>query len=62
MLAFTADEEDSAEDGAGFLVDRHADLFEGCTEGIGESGAFTFHDGAGLRLYPIAAGSAAPPG
>ncbi|MEG8278226.1 M20/M25/M40 family metallo-hydrolase [Streptomyces sp. AHA2] len=56
VVAFTADEEASAEDGAGFLVQRHADLFEGCTEGISESGAFTFHDGNGRQIYPIAAG------
>ena len=56
VLAFTADEEDSAVDGAGFLADHHPGLFEGCTEGIGESGAFTFHDGAGRQLYPVAAG------
>ncbi|MER5434494.1 M20/M25/M40 family metallo-hydrolase [Streptomyces sp. NPDC002588] len=56
VLAFTADEEASAEDGAGFLADRHAALFEGCTEAVGESGAFTFHDGAGREIYPIAAG------
>ncbi|MFD5492165.1 M20/M25/M40 family metallo-hydrolase [Streptomyces sp. NPDC001812] len=56
VIAFTADEEASAEDGSGFLADRHAALFEGCTEGISESGAFTVHDGAGRQLYPIAAG------
>ncbi|MFB8244043.1 M20/M25/M40 family metallo-hydrolase [Streptomyces sp. NPDC055952] len=56
VVAFTADEEASAEDGAGFLVHRHADLFEGCTEGISESGAFTFHDGNGRQIYPVAAG------
>ncbi|MEI7030318.1 M20/M25/M40 family metallo-hydrolase [Streptomyces pratensis] len=56
VLAYTADEEDSAVDGSGFLADRHAGLFEGCTEGISESGAFTFHAGDGLSLYPIAAG------
>ncbi|MEU5796263.1 M20/M25/M40 family metallo-hydrolase [Streptomyces sp. NPDC047813] len=56
VIAFTADEEASAEDGSGFLADAHADLFEGCTEGISESGAFTFHDGAGRQIYPIAAG------
>ncbi|MYU25185.1 M20/M25/M40 family metallo-hydrolase [Streptomyces sp. SID8352] len=56
VIAFTADEEASAEDGSGFLADRHAALFEGCTEGVGESGAFTFHDGTGRRIYPVAAG------
>ncbi|MFF2501983.1 M20/M25/M40 family metallo-hydrolase [Streptomyces sp. NPDC058067] len=56
VVAFTADEEASAEDGSGFLADRHADLFEGCTEGVSESGAFTFHDGSGKEIYPIAAG------
>ncbi|WP_406481394.1 M20/M25/M40 family metallo-hydrolase [Streptomyces platensis] len=56
VLAFTADEEASAEDGSGFLADRHPRLFEGCTEGISESGAFTFHAGNGRQLYPVAAG------
>jgi acetylornithine deacetylase/succinyl-diaminopimelate desuccinylase-like protein len=56
VIAFTADEEASAEDGSGFLADRHAELFEGCTEAIGESGAYTFHDGSGRQIYPIAAG------
>ncbi|MFE6093179.1 M20/M25/M40 family metallo-hydrolase [Streptomyces massasporeus] len=56
VIAFTADEEASAEDGSGFLADRHPGLFEGCTEGISESGAFTFHDGNGRQIYPIAAG------
>ncbi|GHJ41416.1 M20/M25/M40 family metallo-hydrolase [Streptomyces sp. TS71-3] len=56
VIAFTADEEASAEDGSGFLADRHAVLFEGCTEGISESGAFTLHDGQGRHIYPIAAG------
>ncbi|MCX5371931.1 M20/M25/M40 family metallo-hydrolase [Streptomyces sp. NBC_00015] len=56
VVAFTADEEASAEDGSGFLADRHPELFEGCTEAVGESGAFTFHDGAGREIYPIAAG------
>lgn len=56
VLAFTADEEDSAAYGSDWLVREHPDLFRDCTEAIGESGAFTFHDEAGLRLYPIAAG------
>ncbi|MEE1926932.1 M20/M25/M40 family metallo-hydrolase [Streptomyces sp. TRM 70351] len=56
VLAFTADEEDSAEFGAAYLAGQHPALFEGCTEGIGESGAFTVHTDDGLRLYPVAAG------
>ncbi|PSL01164.1 acetylornithine deacetylase/succinyl-diaminopimelate desuccinylase-like protein [Haloactinopolyspora alba] len=56
VLAFTADEEASAEYGSDWLVRKHADLFEGCTEGISESGAYTFHAGDGVRLYPVAAG------
>ncbi|MFF1646671.1 M20/M25/M40 family metallo-hydrolase [Streptomyces sp. NPDC058240] len=56
VIAYTADEEASADDGSGFLADRHAELFEGCTEGISESGAFTFHAGPDMPLYPIAAG------
>ncbi|MFC4496231.1 M20/M25/M40 family metallo-hydrolase [Streptomyces ovatisporus] len=56
VLAFTADEEDSAEYGSEYLAEQHAGLFEGCTEGISESGAFTFHAGDGMRLYPVAAG------
>ncbi|MDQ0993934.1 M20/M25/M40 family metallo-hydrolase [Streptomyces sp. V3I7] len=56
VVAFTADEEASAEDGSGFLADRHPGLFEGCTEGVSESGAYTFHDGGGRQIYPIAAG------
>ncbi|MFJ5727246.1 M20/M25/M40 family metallo-hydrolase [Streptomyces paradoxus] len=56
VVAFTADEEASAEDGSGFLADEHPELFEGCTEGVSEAGAFTFHDGGGRQIYPIAAG------
>jgi acetylornithine deacetylase/succinyl-diaminopimelate desuccinylase-like protein len=40
--------------GARWLVEQHPELFEGCTEAIGESGGFTFHAGQDLRLYPIA--------
>jgi acetylornithine deacetylase/succinyl-diaminopimelate desuccinylase-like protein len=53
VLAFTADEEDTAEAGARWLVEQRPDLFAGCTEAVGESGAFTFHAG-GKRLYPVA--------
>lgn len=54
VLAFTADEEDTAAYGARWLVDNHAELFDGCAEAIGESGGFTFHAGRDQRLYPIA--------
>jgi acetylornithine deacetylase/succinyl-diaminopimelate desuccinylase-like protein len=54
VLAFTADEEDTADYGARYLVEQHAHLFEGCTEAVGESGAFTFHADGGQRLYPVA--------
>ena len=36
VLCFTADEEAGGTYGARFLVDEHPDLFEGCTEAIGE--------------------------
>ncbi|MGH3259442.1 MAG: M20/M25/M40 family metallo-hydrolase [Streptosporangiaceae bacterium] len=54
VLAFTADEEDTTAFGSQWLVERHPGLFEGCTEAVGESGAFTFHAGDGKRLYPVA--------
>lgn len=56
VIAFTADEEDSADFGATYLVGEHPELFEGCTEGLSESGAFTFHPEEGVRLYPVGAG------
>jgi acetylornithine deacetylase/succinyl-diaminopimelate desuccinylase-like protein len=56
VLAFTADEEDSAAYGAAWLVVNHPDVFAGCTEGIGESGGYTVHARNGVRIYPIAAG------
>jgi acetylornithine deacetylase/succinyl-diaminopimelate desuccinylase-like protein len=56
VLCFTADEEDPAAAGSDWLVRNHADLFEGCTEAIGESGAYTVHTAAGQRLYPVGAG------
>jgi acetylornithine deacetylase/succinyl-diaminopimelate desuccinylase-like protein len=53
VLAFTADEEAGSDYGARFLVQRHADLFEGCTEAIGEVGGFSFQISNDLRLYLI---------
>lgn len=56
VVAFLADEEDSAEYGSDWVVRNHPDLFATCTEGISESGGSTFHAGNGVRLYPIGAG------
>jgi acetylornithine deacetylase/succinyl-diaminopimelate desuccinylase-like protein len=54
VLAFVADEEDTGEFGAGFLVRKHPDLFAGVTSAIGESGGFAVHLPDGSRLYPVA--------
>ncbi|GGL12654.1 peptidase M20 [Sphaerisporangium melleum] len=63
VLAFLADEEATGEYGAGHVVTRHRDLFEGCTEAISESGGFSVTvpraggaAGEALRLYPVAVG------
>ncbi|GAA1679540.1 M20/M25/M40 family metallo-hydrolase [Glycomyces endophyticus] len=60
VFAFVADEEAEADYGSRYLAEEHAALFEGCTEGVSESGGFTFHstaaNGEALRVYPIAAG------
>ncbi len=50
VLAFVADEEAGGTYGARWLVDNHADLFEGCTEAISEVGGFSQTIG-GRRLY-----------
>jgi len=42
VLAFLADEEAGGKWGASFLVDNHPDLFDGCTEAIGEVGGFSY--------------------
>jgi acetylornithine deacetylase/succinyl-diaminopimelate desuccinylase-like protein len=52
VLAFVADEEAGGTKGARFLVDNHADVFEGCTEAISEVGGFSITV-AGQRLYAI---------
>jgi acetylornithine deacetylase/succinyl-diaminopimelate desuccinylase-like protein len=41
VLAFTADEEAGGTWGANYLVNNHADLFEGVTEAVGEVGGFS---------------------
>src|SRR3954467_11422198 len=53
VLAFVADEEAGGRLGARFLVDAHADLFEGCTEAISEVGGFSITVRDDLRLYLV---------
>jgi acetylornithine deacetylase/succinyl-diaminopimelate desuccinylase-like protein len=53
VLAFVADEEAGGRYGAEFLVDEHPELFEGCTEGIGEVGGFSYTVSDDVRLYLI---------
>ncbi|MBA3800838.1 MAG: M20/M25/M40 family metallo-hydrolase [Geodermatophilaceae bacterium] len=53
VLAFVADEEAGGRLGARWLVDNHADLFEGCTEAISEVGGFSLTVRDDLRLYLI---------
>jgi acetylornithine deacetylase/succinyl-diaminopimelate desuccinylase-like protein len=53
VLAFVADEEAGGRKGAHFLVDSHADLFEGCTEAISEVGGFSITVRDDLRLYLV---------
>jgi acetylornithine deacetylase/succinyl-diaminopimelate desuccinylase-like protein len=53
VLAYTADEEAGSDYGAHFLVERHPDLFDGCTEAIGEVGGFSYTVDDATRLYLI---------
>ncbi|MFC4591511.1 M20/M25/M40 family metallo-hydrolase [Sphaerisporangium corydalis] len=55
VLAFTADEEAGGHYGAQWLATEHKDLFEGCTEAIGEVGGFSVSVGEAKRLYLIEA-------
>src|SRR5829696_1718148 len=53
VLAFVADEEAGGRLGARYLVEDHADLFEGCTEAISEVGGFSYEVSNDLRLYLV---------
>jgi acetylornithine deacetylase/succinyl-diaminopimelate desuccinylase-like protein len=53
VLAFLADEEAGGAWGARYLVDEHPELFEGCTEAIGEVGGFSLTVPGDRRLYLI---------
>ncbi len=53
VLAFVADEEAGGGKGARWLVDNHPELFEGCTEAVGEVGGYSVTLRDDLRLYLI---------
>jgi acetylornithine deacetylase/succinyl-diaminopimelate desuccinylase-like protein len=53
VLAFLADEEAGGRYGGHWLVDNHPDLFEGCTEAVGEVGGFSYTVDRDLRLYLV---------
>ncbi|GHE40247.1 peptidase M20 [Streptosporangium violaceochromogenes] len=55
VLAFTADEEAGGRYGAHWLAAEHKDLFDGCTEAIGEVGGFSVTLDGARRLYLIEA-------
>jgi acetylornithine deacetylase/succinyl-diaminopimelate desuccinylase-like protein len=53
VLAFMADEEAGGTWGSQWLVDQHPELFEGCTEAVGEVGGFSLTVPGDRRLYLI---------
>ncbi|GIM95242.1 M20/M25/M40 family metallo-hydrolase [Paractinoplanes toevensis] len=53
VLAFTADEEAGMEFGSQFLVRKHRDLLEDCTEAVGEVGGYSYTVNDNLRLYLV---------
>lgn len=52
VFAVVSDEENGGVYGAQYLVEEHAELFQGIEYAIGEMGGFTLHLG-GKRFYPI---------
>jgi acetylornithine deacetylase/succinyl-diaminopimelate desuccinylase-like protein len=56
VLAFFADEEAGGKLGAKYVVGRHPELFDGCTEAVGEVGGFSITLAEGRRIYPIMTG------
>jgi acetylornithine deacetylase/succinyl-diaminopimelate desuccinylase-like protein len=53
VFAFLADEEAGGAYGAGWLVQNRPDLFEGCTEAVGEVGGFSLTVAEEQRVYLI---------
>jgi acetylornithine deacetylase/succinyl-diaminopimelate desuccinylase-like protein len=52
VLCLLSDEEAGGDQGARFVVEKHAELFDGVRYAIGEFGGFTMH-AAGRRFYPM---------
>ncbi|HSK61864.1 MAG TPA: M20/M25/M40 family metallo-hydrolase [Actinomycetospora sp.] len=53
VFAFLADEEAGGAYGAHWLADHRPDLFEGCTEALGEVGGFSLTLAEDVRVYPV---------
>jgi acetylornithine deacetylase/succinyl-diaminopimelate desuccinylase-like protein len=53
VLAFVADEEAGGTLGARWLVENRPDLFEGCTEAIGEVGGFSYSASPTKTVYLV---------
>jgi|HubBroStandDraft_4_1064222.scaffolds.fasta_scaffold30203_2 acetylornithine deacetylase/succinyl-diaminopimelate desuccinylase-like protein len=53
VIALLADEEMGGRLGAGWLVDAHPELFEGCREAVGEAGGFSHELSDGRRAYLV---------
>jgi len=53
VFAFLADEEAGGAYGSQWLVDNRADLFQGCSEAVGEVGGFSVTLGEDIRIYPL---------
>ena len=53
VLAFLADEEAGGKWGAQWLVREHPELFDGCTEAVGEVGGFSLTVPGDRRMYLI---------
>ncbi len=53
VLCYTADEEAGMQYGSQWLVENHRDLFDGCTEAIGEVGGYSYTVNDDLRLYLV---------
>ena len=53
VFAFLADEEAGGAYGSHWLAEHRPDLFEGCTEALGEVGGFSLTLAEDVRVYPV---------